>query len=111
MELTEDQLQLVARSYDVRITRRRQYMVLAFGGVAAIVALVLSIGLPNRLLLGVMAALYVVVTVCEKWAFGNGVLRYKAVIRQLDARVKELEQSAQELSDDPPQGDRPASED
>ena len=82
MNLTSTEEQVLTRSYDTSLTKRRQVMV------------VVPNVIEDRSMISWIMGLYVVVTVAEKWAYGNGVLLYKSVICKLDTRVKELEKGA-----------------
>ena len=94
MNLTSTEEQVLTRSYDTSLTKRRQVMVVVVGALALAGAVVVPSAIEDRSMISWIMGLYVVVTVAEKWAYGNGVLLYKSVIRKLDTRVKELEKGA-----------------
>ena len=94
MNLTYTEEQILARSYDTSLTKRRQVMVVVVGALALAGVVAVPNVIEDRSMISWIMGLYVVVTVAEKWAYGNGVLLYKSVIRKLDTRVKKLEQSA-----------------
>jgi len=66
-------------------------MVVIMGLLAAVAFWLLYDVLQSRSLAFVVVFIYLAVTIVEKWAYGNAVLRYKNLIRKLVDRVEELE--------------------
>jgi hypothetical protein len=89
--LTQIEEELLRRSGDLAITRRRIRMVVVAGAAFLTVLAVFAFTTHSTEMLFVLCALYVVITVCEKVAYGWAVLAYKGLIRKLYDRVVELE--------------------
>lgn len=91
LDLTEEEADLFRRAYDEEITRRRiTYVVLAGLLFAALLATAGWL-LRSWPLLLFVSLLYVGITIFEKVAYGRAVLLYKATIRKLAERVRELD--------------------
>lgn len=91
LDLTDAEQIVFTRSQDPGLTRRRQKQVLLFGLLAAPGAVLAALTWENRWALGLLLGAYVLLTMVEKLAYGNGVLLYKGLIRKLTARVEALE--------------------
>ena len=89
--LTETESQVLKRSADAEVTRRRMRQVLAAAVLFA--ALLAAMAWYTRSLAMVVAVslLYIAVTTWEKLAYGRGVLTYKAIISKLVRRLGDLD--------------------
>lgn len=91
LDLTPLEQQILSRSDNPDITRRRRATVIAAGISFAAVLIFGSMLMRSwELLLGV-ALLYIAITILEKVAYANAVLAYKGLIEKLKHRVEELE--------------------
>jgi len=95
-ELNLDPLeaQILARSHDTAVTRRRTVIAIFTGcalAVGFIVAAMLSLSV--RTVAGI-AALYVLVTMLERVFYGRAILVYKSLIGKLTKHIEDLEQPA-----------------
>lgn len=92
--LTKDEEEILRRSADDEITRRRIRQVLFAGSLFAVLLVIAGLVARSWPMLLAVALLYVAITVWEKVAYGRAVLLYKSVIGKLQERVEELEDSS-----------------
>lgn len=81
---------ILERSTDFSITKRRIKMIIISALILIIVVLYLSFRISSKTI-GVVFAIYVIITAFEKVGYGNAVLNYKSIIQKLVNRIKELE--------------------
>lgn len=91
--LTGAEEEILRRSADSEITRRRIRQVVAWGSLFAVLLVLAGVGLRSWPMLLAVALLYVAITVWEKVSYGRAVLDYKSVIRKLRRRLEESEES------------------
>jgi len=97
MELTAIEAQILERSANLDITRRRRIMVLISAGLYGFVLIAFaSLTQSWQYVLAVSLA-YIAITCFEKVAYANGVLVYKSVIQKLCIRIEELVASEDSL--------------
>ncbi len=91
LDLNDAEREILQRSKDAAITRRRIRQVIFFASLYAALLVVAGWILKSWVMLLVVSLLYVLITTFEKVAYGRAVLLYKSVIRKLSSRVDELE--------------------
>ena len=91
IELSPLESRFLAAAADPKVTRRRIRLVIFFGLIAAGGVVLLAASGESIQLVAGLAVAYVLITLYEKVAYGNGVLVYKALIRKLVTRIEELE--------------------
>ncbi len=91
LELTPLEQEILNRSSDSDVTKRRKLIVLFAGSLTAVVIGALLLWFESRAAAAAIGVLYVVVTTGEKWAYGNAVLGYKSLIQKLAKRIDEVE--------------------
>jgi asparagine N-glycosylation enzyme membrane subunit Stt3 len=84
--------QILARSHDTAVTRRRTVITM-FTGCAVAVGFIVAamLGLSVRAVAGIAAA-YALVTMLERVFHGRAILGYKSLIRKLTEHIADLEQ-------------------
>jgi hypothetical protein len=91
LDLTPLETKVFNAAADPDITKRRIRSVVIFGLIAVGCVLALAARAESVWLVVTVSLVYMLITICEKIAFGMGVLVYKSVIRKLAGRIAELE--------------------
>jgi hypothetical protein len=97
--LTGEEADVLRRSADSEVTRRRIRQVVLFASLFAVVLLVVGVLVRSWSMLLAVSLLYVGITALEKVAYGRAVLLYKSLVRKLANRVEELEERADSAPD------------
>lgn len=92
--LTSEEADVLRRSADSEVTRRRIRQVVLFASLFGALLLVVGLLLRSWPLLLSVSLLYVGITALEKVAYGRAVLQYKSLVRKLVRGVEELEERA-----------------
>lgn len=90
-DFTPIEQQILERSANPGLTRRRRSMVVIFGIAAAVSLTLVAWIMQSWQFLLVITLPYMGITIVEKVLYANGVLAYKSVIQKLLARIQELE--------------------
>ncbi len=94
LEFTPTEEKFFKACYAPAVTRRRQRRVLMAGLVALISPAVIGFRSQSWPWVAGLMMSYVVLTIWEKNAYGNGVLVYKSVVRKIQSRLEESEAAA-----------------
>ncbi len=86
--MTEEEIELkrqtlILNTFDEKLTRRRIWQVVGFGGLFLVLVLGVGLYLRDPVWVTVAAVVYILITIREKVGYGYGVIIYKRVIRML----------------------------
>lgn len=86
--------QILARSHDTAVTRRRSVIAVLTGCAVAIAFLLAAMLGVSARPLAAIAALYALLTMLQGLFYGKAILGYKSLVRKLAQRIADLERSA-----------------
>ncbi|MFQ5807684.1 MAG: hypothetical protein ACE5I3_14660 [Phycisphaerae bacterium] len=93
LDLNLVETQILARSRDIAVTKRRTTITMVVRCAAAAAFVTAALMGVSASKVAAIAALYALVTMLEKVFYGKAILAYKSLIRKLTRRIEELERA------------------